>query len=107
MILHPSADGLGCRGFLQKASNRLGRLGAAADPILCPLSVNHDFGRLTARVVMTQDFYEAAVTSLLPIDDDYPETSLLLGSCASQPYPQQSPPLTQGFLNLLPEYASG
>jgi hypothetical protein len=77
----------------EEAADGLGRLGAAPDPVVHPLALEHDLGGIPAGVVVPEDFHEAAVTSHLAFDHDDPVRTLLFGSCASQAYLQQSDPL--------------
>jgi len=79
-------SGLGFRRFLQEAPHSFGRLGSTAEPIVHPLPLEYQLRRLTARVVMTQDFHKATVSSLFPVNDHDSIATLLFGSRTSQPY---------------------
>src|SRR5208337_4268316 len=75
------------RRLLKQALNRLGRLGAPANPIVCAFFIKDQLRRMPARIVVTNYLQEAPIACLLAINDHNSVTDLFLGSCSSQTYP--------------------
>src|SRR5665213_2919606 len=65
-------------------AHRIGRLRALADPVLHAFAVDLHDGRLGARVVVSENFDEGAVSRGARIGHDDAEERTFLGSCTTE-----------------------
>src|SRR3954466_7497445 len=83
----PSADVEGRDALgLEQLGDRRRRLGAALEPVVDTLLVDHDRRRVGLRVVATDRLDEAAVTRGAPVRDDDAPHRVLLTADAGEPH---------------------
>src|SRR4029077_7467485 len=69
----------------EEPSDGVGRLGALVEPRLCPIGIDDELGRFSARVVVPERLERSPVTGASAVGDDDAIAGLLVRADARQP----------------------